>query len=335
MENSTNLFNKRKLLHDNAIKLARETKQKLYEQYPDLNKIEEQITNISFELLKEKLAQNTSQITEKNKELELLQKERSCLISKYKIDENIFKPKFKCTICEDLGYISKNGITEICSCAKQELYDMELNSSNISNLSENNFQNFNINYYSNNVDQEKYKKNISPQENMKNILKIVHNFIDNFEDINQKNLMFSGDTGLGKTFLSSCIAHEMIKKNKTVVYQTAPLLFDEIINFKFGKTKYDIISEINSADLLIIDDLGTEFQSQIISTEIFNLINSRLLNQDSKIKKTIISTNYSLSTFHNKYEERITSRIIGDYDICQFFGDDIRLIKKLKSNKNT
>ena len=164
---------------------------------------------------------------------------------------------------------------------------------------------------------------------MESIKKLAHNFIDNFDDSAENNLLFCGNSGLGKTFLSSCIANELIKNGKTVLYQTAPLMLDAIIDYKFGKTSNDISKAIYSADLLIIDDLGTETKNNLKLTELFNIINSRLLNQNNKITKTIISTNLSLQDMYNTYEERIVSRIIGNYNACYFFGDDIRIKRKL------
>ena len=154
-------------------------------------------------------------------------------------------------------------------------------------------------------------------------------FIENFDDPTENNLLFCGNSGLGKTFISSCIANELIKKGKTVLYQTAPVMLDNIIDYKFGKTNNNIVSTINSVDLLIIDDLGTETKNNLKITELFNIINSRLLNQNNTITKTIISTNLSLQELYNNYDERILSRIIGNYEACYFFGDDIRIKKKM------
>ena len=141
--------------------------------------------------------------------------------------------------------------------------------------------------------------------------------------LNEKNLLFTGNTGLGKTFISSCIANELIKKNKTVLYQTAPIMSDTIIDYRFGKnTNSNIIENILNVDLLIIDDLGTECINNMKFTELFNIINTRLLNQKNTTK-TIISTNLSLQNLYNTYDEAIVSRIIGNYNICKFYGEDI------------
>lgn len=109
-------------------------------------------------------------------------------------------------------------------------------------------------------------------------------------------------------------------------------MLDQIIDYKFGKSHDNICESILSVDLLIIDDLGTETKNNFKITELFNIINSRLLNQNNKITKTIISTNLSLQNLYDTYEERIISRIIGNYNACYFYGDDIRIKKKVGIN---
>ena len=141
--------------------------------------------------------------------------------------------------------------------------------------------------------------------------------------------MFTGNTGLGKTFLSSWIATALLEEGKTVLYQTAPVTLDYTIDYKFWKagTSQSIYDNLLDVDLLIIDDLGTENINSLKFTELFKIINTRLLNQDKKITKTIISTNLSLSDLFKIYNERIGSRIVGYYNICRFFGEDIRFKK--------
>ena len=159
------------------------------------------------------------------------------------------------------------------------------------------------------------------------IKNICESFINNFDNINTKNLLFTGNTGLGKTFLSSCIANELLKKEKTVLYQTSSVMLDTIISYRFGKPNVskDVYDYLQNVDLLIIDDLGTEGINNMKLVELFNILNSRLLNPN---KKTIISTNLSLQNLFSTYDERIVSRLVGNYDICYFFGDDIRFILK-------
>ena len=172
----------------------------------------------------------------------------------------------------------------MCSCLKQKIYDIEYNKSNMSNLEKQNFNNFNLNFYSDEINKQKYNSDI-------------------------------------------CIANELLKKDKTVLYQTASVMLDTIISYRFGKPNVskNIYDYLLNVDLLIIDDLGTEGVNNMKLVELFNIINSRLLTPN---KKTIISTNLSLQNLFNTYDERIVSRIIGSYDICYFFGEDIRFIIK-------
>ena len=135
----------------------------------------------------------------------------------------------------------------------------------------------------------------------------------------------------GKTFMSNCIARELLKKGKTVIYQTAPVLLESVIDYKLNKQKNsldDILKSILDCDLLIIDDLGTETLNSMKLSELFNIINTRILNLNHKITKTIISTNLNIKDIFNNYEERIGSRIAGYYDIYYFFGDDLRFKKR-------
>ena len=127
--------------------------------------------------------------------------------------------------------------------------------------------------------------------------------------------------------MSNCIARELLKKGKTVLYQTAPVLLDTVIDYKMNKQKdykEDVLKSVLGCDLLIIDDLGTESLNSMKLSELFNIINTRILNLNQKITKTIISTNLSIKDIFNNYEERIGSRIAGYYDIYCFFGDDLR-----------
>lgn len=131
--------------------------------------------------------------------------------------------------------------------------------------------------------------------------------------------------------MSNCIAKELLKKGKTVLYQTAPVLLESVIDYKMNKQKnlYDnIYDSILTTDLLIIDDLGTETVNTMKISELFTILNTRILNFNNKVTKTIISTNLSIKDIFNIYEERIGSRIAGYYDIYCFFGDDIRFKKR-------
>lgn len=306
-------------------------KNKLYEDNPRLQEIDDELSKIGISTAKALIVSNSAELlNDLNKKVELLKEEKSNILKNLNLPDNYLTPNYSCKICNDTGYITENYNSVMCNCLKQEIFNIEYNKSNIANLEKQNFENFSLEKYSDKIDVKKYNSEISPRDNIKLIKDICLKFIENFDDPSEKNLLFTGNTGLGKTFLSSCIAKEMIQKDKTVLYQTAPIMLDMIIDYKFNKntTADNIYKNILDVDLLIIDDLGTESMNNIKFTELFNIINTRLLNQNNKCLKTIISTNLSLEILHKNYGERITSRLIGNYNICRFFGDDIRFLDR-------
>lgn len=314
----------------NAILDLDNRKTDLYASNKRLEEIEMELNSFALNTAKSILSANneTNSVNNLKEKIDNLKKEKEMILNNLNIGKDFFKPRFECDLCEDTGYVRNGYYFNLCSCIKQKLFDIEYNKSNISNLKNDTFINFNIDLYADKINEELYSSNISPRDNIKNIKNIALNFIDNFEDDSEKNLLFLGNTGLGKTFLSNCIANELLQKGKTVLYQTAPVMLDTIIDYRFNKNNSSSIYEnILDVDLLIIDDLGTECMNSMKFSELFNVINTRLLNQNNHITKTIISTNLNLKELSEKYDERIFSRFVGYYNICRFFGEDIRFKK--------
>ena len=313
-----------------AILDAESKKVKLYSEFPALEKIDNDINSVSIYAIKSILTQRDPDASKKlQDELASLKEKKLKLLKKVGKSLEDISPHFECNNCQDTGYIKTSSGSVLCPCIKQRLYNIQYNNSNIYDLQNQNFKKFRLDYYSDTPDLQKYGSDVSPRENITKIKNICNNFIENFDNPDESNLLFCGNSGLGKTFLSSCIANEIIQKGKTVLYQTAPIMLDNIIDYKFGKTDNNILKTISTVDLLIIDDLGTETKNSLKLTELFNIINSRLLNQNNKITKTIISTNLSLQDLYRTYEERILSRIIGNYKACYFYGEDIRIKKRM------
>lgn len=307
-------------------------KNKLYADYPELEEIERKINMVALNTTRNIVASDelTRQVEAENMKLKLekLEKEKEKVLKKIGVSKEDLEPKFDCKICNDTGIVRNGNTTSFCTCFKQDILNYTYKQSNILKLDEENFKTFDNCYYSNKKDKEKYGIEKSPLENIELIKKLSIEFCNNIKSEKQKNLLFTGNTGLGKTFLSNCIAKEVIEKGLNVVYQTSPILMDQILDYKFSydktqeqKEKYN---KIFNVDLLIIDDLGTETMNNNKFTELFNIINTRLLNN----KKMVISTNLTLNDLYNRYDERILSRLIGNFTICKFIGDDIRLKKK-------
>lgn len=319
-----------------AIEEAEKRKNQLLDINPKIAEIDKELSKISIEasrkLINSDGEQKSKILSELKKKSNSLIKEKNAIVKELFKSTDYFEPDFECKNCKDTGFIIKNGKSEICSCLKQKIYDIAYNKSNMGNLEFENFGTFNIRMFSDKENKEKYKSDISPRENMNLLKEKANNFIQNFDDPQEKNLIFLGGTGLGKTFLTNCIANELLKEGKTVLYQTAPVMFDDIFDEKYGKNSNPIGLEKNilNVDLLIIDDLGTEKVSDNKIEELFNIINTRLLNQNHKITKTIISTNLTAQELANTYTMRIGSRLAGSYRFLRFFGDDIRLKKGKK-----
>lgn len=322
----------------NAIKIAEENLNKLYNEIPKFLELTDKKEAIALEhtinmVKKTGIEKEIEQdnISEKLEEVDI---QINNLLKLKGLSKADLKPRFDCKKCDDTGIIEIDGIRSRCSCFNQKLMDFTYRQNNMLKLNEENFNSFDIGYFSNNSDKAKYGTEKTPLENINIIKEIAIDFCKNIKNPNQKNLLFIGNTGTGKTFISSSIANEVIKKGYTVIYQTAPILMDMILDAKFSQDRKEQEKEkylgIFDVDLLIIDDLGTENMTNTKFTELFNIINSRLL----KNKKTIISTNLMLPELANEYDERVMSRLIGNYTICKFYGDDIRLKKKKMIDKN-
>ncbi len=293
---------------------------------PRIREIEEELDRYGIRMLNliasgecdEKKA--VSSITSQNKEFI---KERERLLVQAGFDKNYLEIPPICQKCEDSGFDGG----KLCSCLQNEITAIALKEANLSKLlSEQTFDNFKLSYYS---DEYVEEYGCSPRENMQAILNECQSFVKGF-DSSRENLLLCGSCGLGKTFLSSAIANELIKEGKDVLYVSSNALFPILEDMHFGREVSEeaeyIIKKVGECELLILDDLGSEFVTQFTSAELFRIINNRLISG----RKMIISTNLNRSMLKNIYNERIASRITGGFSILEFLGEDIRSIKKLE-----
>lgn len=172
-------------------------KKSLYEQVPRLEKIEDDLNNYAIMTAKNILNNFEYSISELQKKINTLKKEKSEILNELNLPSDYLQPNYSCKICKDTGYIKMDNYkTKMCNCLKQKLLDYSFNKSNMYNLDKENFNNFNKNIFSDEVDLSKYKLNISPRKNIINIKNKCMEFVENFDDLNQKNLLFTGGTGL-------------------------------------------------------------------------------------------------------------------------------------------
>ena len=255
-----------------------------------------------------------------------LQSERADLLVSAGFPETYTDDIYSCGKCKDSGM---DGIT-ICSCLKR-LYNKEL-TKELAPLLRNgdeSFETFDLNYYDSTRDPE---TGISPRACMELVYSTCREYATSFGP-NSPNLLFQGGTGLGKTFLSACIARVVAESGHSVAYDSMPSALAFFETQKFSRDSGEIddagatVRHYLNCDLMILDDLGTEMVTSFSISALYQLINSRLING----KQTIVSTNLNNSEIARKYGQPISSRLTGEYAAMPFVGRDIRLIRRERS----
>ncbi len=318
-----------------------ERKAAIYSLIPRLEEIDAEIhmSGLKYNklLLTGQLSSDAA-VSELNETINKLRAEKIKLLAQYGHPSNYLEPIFTCSKCSDTGIIRSDDGTpdKVCICYKQQLIDHLYNQSNLSTAGNEGFGSFKTEYYSDTPNEQLYGIKNSPRRQVSGILKNCIEFVDSFRDCGRKNLMFSGPTGVGKTFMANCVAVELMNRGYSVLYQTAPSLFNSIYEYRYKCSKDDtydssVYKNILDADLLIIDDLGTESPSAMRYAELLSIIDTRCSNDKKKPCKTIIATNIDLKKLFEYYDERIVSRITGGFDMFRFAGDDIRAIKRTES----
>lgn len=253
-----------------------------------------------------------------------MQRERAELLVGAGYSYDVLDEQVKCRLCEDRGFLSDGSP---CRCL-MAYYTREQNKrlSKLLDLGNQSFDTFSLDWYDSDAHGE---YGISPLKNMEIVLEICSNYAHTF-GARSGNLLFTGAPGLGKTFLSACIAREVSDSGFSVVYDTAAHIFQQFESGKFGRDnpyEEDPDREINrylNCDLLIMDDLGTEMLTSFVQSAFYRIVNDRLINR----KKTILSTNLTPAEIGARYGAAVRSRIEGEYQIMRFFGKDIRIQKR-------
>lgn len=302
--------------------------EEIYQKIPRIREINEETASLSVRRAKELLSGNENALTSLKLELSELSEEKQILLLRYGYTEQDMELQYECPDCKDTGYID----SQKCHCFKQAAIDMLYTQSNLQEiLKAENFDTFTLEYYDNTEVNPVTGKTalINMKEIHHTCLQFTRSFSDTFE-----NLLFYGDTGVGKTFLSNCIARELLDHSFSVIYLTSIQLFDLFSKYTFesADTEQDdleLLSFIVECDLLIIDDLGTELTNTFTNSKLFYTLNERFMRR----KSTLISTNLTLDRISQTYSERIFSRLSSNFKILKFYGADIRLKKKLLANR--
>ncbi len=309
-------------LQTKADRTREERKLEVYEKIPRIKEIDETLSMTSIKILKaiqSKVTDGPKLIAELKENNEVLIIEKNYLLNQGGFGENYLEDVFECKICKDTGFVGN----QRCKCFEQKIIKKLHADSQIENRTiKENFDTFTLDYYSG----EKIN-GTSPKEKMTIIHKSCLDFTQDFPN-DFKNFLFHGNPGLGKTFMCNCVAYEIINKGYKVVYVMSNNLFGKLADLRFDKgdkaKNSEFYNSVYNADLLIIDDLGSEFITDLSKAELFNLINARMIGE----KSTIISTNLSISKINDIYSDRVSSRIIDSYVLCEFIGKDIRSVKR-------
>lgn len=295
-------------------------KEELHQKLPQIAEIDRALATTGMRIMREAL-NGKEGLHERIRRLEegnhLLLEARAEILRANGFPENYSDVHYECNECMDTGFL--NG--KMCKCLRTALNYAGYESSGVLKLIEKqNFETFDLKYYEGNE-----------RRNMEMIFHRALTYAAGFNGQTMKNLLFLGTTGLGKTHLSSAIAKVVIDNGYDVLYESAQQIFADFEAERFGRVPHgeNRTSRYFECDLLIIDDLGTEMQTQFTVPCLYNLINTRLISE----KSMIISTNIRKEELLAKYSDRITSRLFGEFEICIFTGKDIRSQKLMKRIK--
>ena len=306
------------LRRQKAIQQAEKKREEICSKLPRVKEIEQELAHTGYLAAKAVVrGEDTKEQLLKLRDTNLrLQGELQILLVKNGYTTADLDEKYTCPMCSDKGYIDG----KMCACMKTLLRDIAFSELNrLSPLAPSSFDTFSLDYYSNEPDAN---GNI-PRKRMENILGFCKNYAENFS-LQSQSIYMEGATGLGKTHLSLAIAGVVINKGFGVIYCSLPDIVSKIERERFSNDyETGTLSHLESCDLLILDDLGTEYPTAFNKSCVYNLVNKRLLLQ----KPTIINTNLTGKEIKALYSDRLISRMLGEQAYLKFIGKDIRLKK--------
>lgn len=321
-------------------RLLEERENEIYRNIPEYQKLVESTGSVAKACAKKLLDGDEQALAVLRKQLAALSQEKKHLLRQHGYPENYLDPIYDCPYCQDTGYstdtdtainnfestadtvftpdaVAANSLRRKCRCLRQKEISLLYEQSNIQKIIEKeNFSTLSFEYYEG-EDRKRFQEAV----------RISLDFVQNFEQ-DYHNLFFYGTVGTGKSFLSGCIARELLQTGHSVIYFSSSGLFDTLARYSFDaklkETLYNFYKDLYNCDLVIIDDLGTEVTNSFVTSQLFACLNERILRR----KATIISTNLSLEELRDRYSDRIFSRITSNFTICKLSGPDIRIYKK-------
>ena len=288
-------------------------REEVYKSIPEYKEIEQSISTLCVAQGKKMLMGDEKALVQMKEELQALSLKKTQLLLSHNFAKDYLSPVYDCQMCKDTGYIDN----EKCNCFKQQIIDFLYKQSNISDLLEKeNFSTLSYEYYEG-----------DDLARFETAAKASKKFVEDFK-FDYQNLFFYGTVGTGKSFLSGCIAKELLDSGHSVIYFSAAGLFDLLAKATFETGNKDRLirlqQDLSQCELLIIDDLGTEMTNSFVASSLFSILNERHLAS----RATIISTNLSLEELRDRYSDRTFSRISSNFKLYKLSGTDIRMYKK-------
>lgn len=307
-------------------RFALETRQEqVWNTVPEYRALEESVSSLSVSAARSMLDGETDARDRLHKSLSDIKRRQRQLLTAAGFPDDYLDPIYNCPLCRDTGYTtSEGGRKQKCSCFRQREISILYSQSHIQDMvAKENFSTLSTEYYQG-----------DDLRHFESAVDLCREFVKNFKK-DYRNILFYGTVGTGKSFLSGCIAKELMDTGCSVIYFSASGLFDLFARYSFDyKEKaafQDFCEDIYSCDLLIIDDLGTEITNTFTASQLFSCLNERCLRK----KAVIISTNLSLEEIRDRYSDRIFSRITSSFALCKLTGQDIRIYKKRALSTST
>jgi len=303
--------------------LTEARRDEVYDSVPGFRELAESVSTVSVESARSMLSGDEGALENLRAKLKEISGRQRKLLADYGFPPDYLEPIYSCPDCQDTGYIpSADGLKEKCHCFRQQEISILYAQSNLQDMiARENFSTLSYEYYRQD-DLLRFQAAVQ----------LSRNFVRNFRQ-DYHNLFFYGTVGTGKSFLSGCIAEELLRQGRSVIYFSASGLFELLAHYSFdAKSKnglYDFYEDLYGCDLLIIDDLGTEITNSFVTSQLFSCLNERHLRRNA----TLISTNISLEELRDRYSDRIFSRITSSFTLCKLTGPDIRILKKRRARE--
>lgn len=298
--------------------LAEERRNIIYARVPGYQELDESVAGISASLTRLVIDGEENAMQKVHSSLHDISMRKKRLLTDAGYPEDYLEPIYDCPDCQDTGFFTdEEGLKKKCHCFRSQEITLLYDQSNIREIiGAENFSTLSYAFYRG-EDLERFQKAVN----------ICKDFIQNFKQ-DYHNLFFYGTVGTGKSFLSGCVANELLQKGYSVIYFSASRLFETLAHYSFNnnlkEALYDFYDDLYKCDLVIIDDLGTEMTNSFVASQLFSCLNERHLRKNA----TIISTNLSLEELRDRYSDRVFSRITSNYTLCKLTGPDIRMLKK-------